>query len=105
MDRGASDLGAVSRNQRARRRAVPRADDRHASRAAAIQDRRHDLSLYSSKEINGLSAHSVTGNLPDCGDVRLIEYEADAQKYPQGDAAEPIRIGPSMIHTERARQC
>ena len=29
MDRGAADLGAVSRHQGARRRAVPRAEDRH----------------------------------------------------------------------------
>ena len=46
MDRGAADLGAVSRHQGQRHRPVPRTEDRLDPLPAAIQDRRPDLALY-----------------------------------------------------------
>src|SRR3954447_6355497 len=45
MDRGAADLGPVSRHQGQRHRPVPRTEDRLDPLPAAIQDRRPDLAL------------------------------------------------------------
>ena len=59
MDRGAADLGAVSRHQGQRHRAVPRAENRLDPLPAAIQNRRLDLALH--KGARGVAARCISG--------------------------------------------